>query len=239
MRLAQIVLTSGNVAKTAGFYRETMGMRGLAHGVGYGTKQAHLGFEPGPSLGNDDGAFFWKIGITLRNLDHAVAYLRAEGTEVSKPRQFRDIGYLAHLRDPDGHSIELLQQGGKGDHTDPGNGHPVGGQAILAHLTVRVRDLAAARRWTTARGMRLLSVQDVEPSGFCLYFFAWSTEPLPDADPHAVANRAWLWARPYTLLEVQHLTGQGATPTPSPQLRRVSVEQDGVVCPLDLAGLNK
>ena len=30
-------------------------------------------------------------------------------TEVSDPTQFYDIGYLCHLTDPDGFSIELLQ----------------------------------------------------------------------------------------------------------------------------------
>ena len=52
--------------------------------------------------------------------------------------------------------------------------------------------------------MRLMSVQPIPERGFTLYFYAWSDEPLPDPDLEAVENREWLWARPYTLLELQH-----------------------------------
>ena len=49
-----------------------------------------------------------------------------------------------------------------------------------------------------------MSVQPVADLNFCLYFYAWSDEALPDSDLAAVANREWLWARPYTMIELQH-----------------------------------
>ena len=52
-----------------------------------------------------------------------------------------------------------------------------------------------------------MSTQPVRDRGFPLYLYAWSDEPLPDPDLEAVENREWLWARPYTLLELQHLEG--------------------------------
>lgn len=152
---------------------------------------------------------YWKIGVTLRSLDPAVAYLRRQGWDVSDPFQFRDIGYMCHLHDPEGFAIELLQQGFEGNESPPGPGHPIGAQATLAHLTLRVTDIASARAFCeTQLNMRLMSVQPVPEREFTLYFYAWSDEPLPDPDLESVANREWLWARPYTLLELQHLAGE-------------------------------
>ena len=45
---------------------------------------------------------YWKIGLTMADLDAIRAELMAKGIEVSEPRQFRDIGYLCHLTNPDG-----------------------------------------------------------------------------------------------------------------------------------------
>ncbi len=193
------------------FYCGTLGMQN------YGTaKEPLLGFDKencllelhstaiGPYTARPDD-LYWKIGITLRDLDHAVEHLRERGCAVTQPRQFADIGYMSHLSDPGGFVIELLQQGFEGRAAPAGSGHPVGGQATLAHITLRVNDIAAARADLENRlGMRLISVQPVPQHGFCLYFFCWSGEAPPTADLEAVANREWLWARPYTLLELQH-----------------------------------
>lgn len=161
-------------------------------------------YAPGPT------DYYWKIGLTVRDLDHAVSFLRRIGWPVSDPRQFREIGYLAHMRDPDGLAIELLQQGFAGDARPPGQGHSIGGQASVAHITLRVDDIARARRYCERHlGLRLMSVQPVPPRDFTLYFFAWSDEVLPSPDLEAVQNRPWLWARPYTVLELQSLEGPG------------------------------
>ena len=80
-----------------------------------------------------------------------------------------------------------------------------GGQATLAHITLRITDLPAARELCENKlGMRLMSIQPVQERNFSLYFYAWSDEPLPNPDLEAVENREWLWARPYALLELQH-----------------------------------
>lgn len=200
-------------ARQERFYRDVLGMTDIRGGLGFSEEQMALKFEAGASTPYEPrpDAFYWKIGITLKNLAVAVEYLRGLGIEVSEPRQFRDIGYLCHLRDPEGFSIELLQQGFEGNHSDPGEGHPIAGQAILAHLTLRVADIDAAKAlFGGTMGMRLMSVQPVPERQFTLYFYAWSDEPLPLPDLEAVENREWLWARPYTLLELQHLEGASA-----------------------------
>ena len=52
---------------------------------------------------------YWKIGLTLQDVDVARDEIMKFGTNVSKPIQYKDTGYLCHLKDPDGFSIELLQ----------------------------------------------------------------------------------------------------------------------------------
>ena len=154
---------------------------------------------------------YWKVGITVKNLDVAVRYLREQGVAVSSPRQFHDIGYMSHLKDPNGFTIGLLQHGFEGHEQTVADGHPVGVQATLAHITLRVTDIQIARRYFAGKlGMRLLSVQPVSSHQFDLYFFTWSDEVLPNTDLKSVDNREWLWARPYTLIEIQHLKSSDA-----------------------------
>ena len=216
MRLARLFFNVRSASQVLEFYTSMLGMERFgaqsALRLGYSEGQALLSFSEDQTLTPYRPApadFYWKIGITVRNLDHAVAFLQRQGWPVSEPRQFRDIGYLCHLQDPEGLSIELLQHGFQGNEGEaPAHGHPVGAQAILAHLTLRVADIASAKAYFgDTLGMRLMSVQPVPERGFCLYFFSWSDEPLPEPELEAVGNREWLWARPYTLVELQHLEG--------------------------------
>lgn len=210
MKLSRISLNVRDGTALSAFYCDVLGMRALeGEAIGYAYEQSLLEFrsgalDPYASAAED---LYWKIGITVQHLDSAVDYLNAQGWTVSTPHQFRDIGYMCHLRDPEGFQVELLQCGFEGNHGAPvSSGHPIGGQAILAHLTLRVANLEAAQRLFAGElGMRLMSVQPVAERDFCLYFYSWNSEPLPNPDLEAVANREWLWARPYTLLELQHL----------------------------------
>ncbi len=224
MRLSRLCFNVCNAAQQADFYTSLLGMEQLGEDAGpafgYHQDQALLEFRESPrkayAPAGDD--LYWKIGITLQNLDYAVEYLTSQGWPVSAPRQFRDIGYMCHLTDPEGLHIELLQQGFEGNHgAIPNAGHPIGAQAILAHLTLRVANLDAAKdAFGGAMGMRLMSVQPVPERDFSLYFYSWSDAPLPEPDLEAVGNREWLWARPFTLLELQHLEAASAVRAPRP-----------------------
>ena len=209
-------------------------MQNNTHGLGFSLDEAHLAFEHGLVEKPRPDEFYWKIGITVRNLDHAVHFLRSRNVSVPDPIQFQNIGYMTHVIDPDGHNIELLQQGFEGNESDPSSGHPIGAQAILAHITLRVADLDAAQNWAEKHGLRLMSVQPIVGRAFTLYFYSWSEEPLPHADLEAVENREWLWARPYTILELQHLQSAAIAPKKSPQLVGLSVEHKGNSMHLDL-----
>lgn len=193
------------------FYTVLLGMAEVPDGVYgtfvYGPNSCKISFEkrdfPCYEARNDD--FYWKIGITVKNLNSAVDFLKQQNWPVTEPRQFKDIGYLCHLCDPQGHVIELLQQGFEGREGAVPSGHPVGAHATLAHITMRVRDIATCRTYLEEDlKLRLMSVQPVPEYGFSLYFFSWNNESLPHPDLQAIENREWLWARPYPLLELQY-----------------------------------
>ncbi len=223
MTIARHCLRVTDIAQLRPFYTDTLGMCDFGTGeaplLGYDRNRCLLEWRGGAKYPIHAGPsdFYWKIGITLRDLDYAVGYLQQRGWPVSQPRQFGDIGYLCHLRDPQGFVIELLQHGFCGHEKPAGAGHPIGGQATFAHITLRVNDIDAARAHCEHNlGLRLISVQPVPDHRFCLYFFSGDREEPPHDDLQAVGNRQWLWERPYALLELQHVFDGGVGP-PGPE----------------------
>ncbi len=151
---------------------------------------------------------YWKIGITLPDLDHACRDLCTRGVAVSPPIQFENIGYMAHLNDPEGFKIELLQHTfqGQDKKTIAQTNIPLGGGCRLAHITLRTTNIdRETAHFVHELGMKLLSIQPLPAYGFDLYFFAYTNELPPQSDLLSVQNRPWLWQRPYTCIELQHL----------------------------------
>lgn len=206
--------------RLAAFYCAALGMvRQDANGdiaVGYGGQGARLVFcqsqnaQPYALAPQDR---YWKIAITLPDLDHAYAELMATGHAASAPRQFREIGYLSHLEDPEGHMIEFIQHTFDGTpKTAPGDAdQPLGGGAQIGLITLRTSDIDTdMERCRDQLGMRYLSRQAVSDRGFDLYFFGFPDDQPPEEDVNAIPNRPWLWQRPYTVLEFQHLLDSDA-----------------------------
>ena len=198
------------------FYCDLLGMGNFGTKnsplLGYRRNRCLVEFTPSAKTAyqHQNRDLYWKMGVVVLNLDHAVEFLRRQGWSVSDPIQFEDIGYLCHLEDPKGFIIELLQQGFEGRQQSVPAGHPIGVQASIAHVTLRANHIDAAKRLCEQQcQMRLMSVQPVPKHGFTLYFYAGSTESPPDPDLTSVHNREWLWARPYAMMEWQQLT----TPT--------------------------
>lgn len=195
------------------FYSKLLGMEILKQTdttVSFAFKKAkcklQFGLKDVDSVKINGNDFYWKIGITVQNLDIAVSHLKQNNIDVTEPKQFRDIGYMSKISDPNGFIIELLQKDFENKHLAPPTGHPIGDQSTFAHITLRVTDIDSSRNFfENELGMRLMSVQPVEPYGFSLYFYSWSNEELPNPNLQSVNNREWLWKRPYTLIELQHL----------------------------------
>lgn len=226
--LSGAVLNVTSPQRLATFYRAHLGMsvkRGIEDGssicLGYDGAGARIELRQSRSRDPylpDPSDEYWKIGITLPNIDMAYEQLRAAGVSVSEPGQFLDIGYMCHLKDPEGFQIELLQHtfAGQGRTHEGDPGLPLGGGGRIGQVTLRTSDIRAALELYEHRsGMKLLSVQSVASHGFDLYFLGFTDEVPPHADLTEVANRPWLYQRDYTTLELQHLTDPDRAILPS------------------------
>ncbi|MEX0318149.1 MAG: VOC family protein [Ruegeria sp.] len=220
MRLSALRLRVADPERLARFYTDVLGMTARPQGanwrVGYDGADADLLLMPGGgAYTHDRGQRYWKIGITLPNVDLATDYLRKQGVEVSDPHQFLDIGYMCHLADPEGFVIELLQHDFEGNRPKGAGdaARPFAG-ARIGQITLRTGDIVAEETRCKALGMRLLSIQEVAPYGFDLHFYAFTDDTQPDPDLWSANNREWLWKRPYTTLEFQHIPGASFVPTP-------------------------
>ena len=212
---AGVALNTVSPETLAPFYVDTLGMRVLREvpfmQLGYGRQGACLELRPsspGKPYRPDGLDIYWKIGISLPDIDVAYEQLRGAGVAVSAPRQFQEIGYMCHPADPEGFQIELLQHtfAGQPRTADGDPGQPLGGGGEIGQVTLRTGDIdGTLGHYRRGHGMRLLSVQPVEGTYFTLYFLAQTDESPPDPDLRAVGNRPWLWQRPYTTLELQHL----------------------------------
>jgi len=254
--LIELTLDVSDPESSVEFYTKALGMELFTHSspTSGGESTWVLGFRQGAKLklrhradercrdavyepGEND--LYWKIGITLADVDLARERLNTRGIEVTEPCQFHDIGYLCHLEDPDGYCIELLQhQFARNFVSVPAlDGYPLGGVAMIGQVSINVteidKDLAF---FQNQLGLRLLSRQAVPGRGFTLYFLADTGDMLPDPDVDAVENREWLWQRPYTVLELrswdQKRPGLAISPDDSLGFRGVRFAQSGTA--LDL-----
>ena len=193
------------------FYISVLGMSRIAeHRFGYEGEGAWLEFETAKSADRyvaNRHDLYWKIAIAVPDLLLACHQLRACGIEVSDPHQFQDVGYLAHFCDPEGFQIELIQHQFEGKKPSvQADENLLGGGPTLNLVTLRTTDITRVRALCEVQlGMKLLSIQPIKDYDFTLYFFAFTDEELPDSDLESLVNREWLYQRPYSILEVQHL----------------------------------
>ena len=223
-------------AEQVAFYRDQLGMTDFGSGlVGYeGAGQARLAFDAGSApyaYGGTD--LYWKIALAVPDLELACRQLAERGVSNDGPRQFRDIGYLAHIADPEGFKIELIQHTFEGDESPiPSDPNLLGGGPSLNLLTLRASEIAPVDELCRSLGMTPLSVQPVESYNFTLYFYAFTEERPPNVDLEAVENRPWLYQRPYTVLEIQHQQAEDTVvPTPPDRAGFIGFRADVKVPP--------
>ncbi len=192
----EIRLRSADPAGSAAFLRH-LGFAG-EDALRVGGQGPCVRLEPGSGRPPADGVF-WKLGLTVPALEPRVAALRAAGVEVGSPGQLEGVGYLCHARGPGGLTVELLQQTFRGRPARPG------AEAVLAHITLRVADLAASLAFYTGLGLHELARVAVPARDLLLVFLAFRAEQLPPGTVRA--QREWLWQRPYPCLELVHRPG--------------------------------
>ncbi len=184
-------------------------MRAFEDGsVGYGGEESRLLFVKGEeNYVPQPTDLYWKISLAVPNIELAYEQLTDRGVDIGQPQQFGDIAYLAHFKDPEGFTIELLDHWFKDERPEDVsvNSDLFGGGAHLNLLTLRSTDIETDMQSCLNSGMKLLSIMPVELRGFTLYFFAYTTDIPPNSDARAVDNRTWVFRRKYTVLEIQHL----------------------------------
>lgn len=219
-RIDTIKLRAVDPAAQQRFYVDVLGMAVRDDGaVSYGPAEAGLMFTPAQQpYAPTSGDIYWKIAIAVPNIDLAHAQLTARGISVGAPRQFKDIGYLAHFQDPEGFTIELIEHWFKGGRPDGQEDRScLGGGPCLNLLTLRAHEIAPLRAACLNWGMTPLSIQPVDSHGFTLHFFAFTDDIPPNADLISVENREWLYQRPYTVLEIQHVHDGSIMIAPEPE----------------------
>lgn len=158
----------------------------------------------------DSSEGYWKIAISVPDVDIARDRLVSNGIDVDTPRQVPDVAYLCHCNDPDNYCIEFIQHDFQQNHKPVSDNadYALGTEPTFSLITYRVKNVETSLEfYSDVLGMRLLSKQVVKSRGFTLYFLACTTESPPLADIESVHIREWLWQRPYTMVEFQHIWG--------------------------------
>jgi len=205
VRIDELVLFSADVPASVDFVEATF--PAAANG---GDDPARVRFVPGTRVDradNESPSAFWKFSIFTDAADSVAASLAETGCETSQPGQFLDIGYLCHLREPGGNEVELVQRRFS-PPLDPPSPTGFFGRDTLGLITLRVTDLASTLRMLIdGLGMKHLVTMVVDggrPDPFALEFLAFTDDEPPETDRTHVANREWLYQRPYTVIELQH-----------------------------------
>jgi len=220
-RLADLVIRVEGAAALAGWYNRVLGMTEVENldtntwTAKYPGDSVKMIFKEAPAgskkYRSSQDSCYWKIGICIADVDLARQKIIKQGTPVSPPNQFQEIGYLCHLQDPSGFTIELLQQTFQKNFVKPEEepGLTLGQSAVIGQITTRSTNIESSLSLYQAKlGMKLLSIQDVSDFGFCLYFLGFTSDTPPEPeDLHSVRNREWLWQRPFTTLEIQYMPG--------------------------------
>jgi len=218
-QLVGIVLKVSNPQNLALWYKDVLGMSIKQVGANWICEYEKFSQSAKVKLVKGSGSLFhggrnhvyWKIGLALQDVDVARDKIMKLGTNVSSPAQFFDIGYLCHLADPDGFSIELLQHTFEKNFVKPPLHEDLilGQPCLIGQITLRCSDIEKTLGfYQHLIGMKLLSIQKVHQYGFTLYFLAFTEENPPMEDLNSVEIREWLWQRPYTTLELQHVSGK-------------------------------
>ena len=181
--IKHINFTVNQLSKSQAFYTNTLGLSVVKQGLDYcelslGEQCANILLieKKSPTLTHcPEPSAYWKIGITVNDLDLAYHNLRKAGIKCSTPSQFLDIGYLLHLQDPDGHTIELLQTSFKheAEKQEISGASLLNQPAVLAHISLRSSLIEKSLIYYQENlGMTLQATMDASPYRFLCTFLA-------------------------------------------------------------------
>lgn len=153
---------------------------------------------------------YWKIGLSLKDVNAAVDYFGSNHINISPGQQFYDVGFLTSFCDPNGYSIELLQHNFENNFKKPENSdgillQPLDIPPSIGQITIRCTDIEKTKDfYVNVLGMKLLCIeQPANTFPFTLYFFAYTNDEPPSQNLTNIANREWLYEKTYCQIEVQ------------------------------------
>ncbi len=156
----------------------------------------------GYCLGRDKK--YWKLGFTMHDVSSLVENISSKGISASTPHQFIDVGFMSHIADSEGFTIELLQESFEQNFILAQFNENYSNSINLGMVTLRYTDIDAALRfYCDVLRMRLVCREKVDDYGFHLYFLIFGDDKPPSDDIDALENREWLYKRKYTYLEIQ------------------------------------
>jgi catechol 2,3-dioxygenase-like lactoylglutathione lyase family enzyme len=152
---------------------------------------------------------YWKMAISIKDVDIARANLIKQDIKVSDAIQVPNVAYLCHFNDPDGYCLELIQHTFKENHKKEKEdiNYKLGNKAVFSLVTYRVNDINKSLDfYINELELKLYSKMDVSFRGFELYFLAPNIEMPPNEENReSIDNIEWMWQRQYTFIELQYV----------------------------------
>ena len=146
-RLSEHVIRVRDPASLASWYSSVMGMEARQEagvwrltypgpGVSLVLREAGTGARKYEASRE---SCYWKIGVCVPDVELARARIMMRGGQVSAPSQFMEVGFLCHLSDPCGFTIELLQHKFQTNFvpTSPDESLALGQPAVIGQITTR------------------------------------------------------------------------------------------------------
>ena len=157
---------------------------------------------------------YWKYSLSVPDVSLVRQRLVENNVMPGQCFEVPDIAYLCHLRDADGYCIELLQHELSKNFQPytPDPDYILGCEPSINLSTLRVRDIEQSLQFYESLGMTLISRQQVPCYKMTLYFLSFDQHKPPCDDIDSLIIREWMWQRPYTLLELQHIHGTDKSP---------------------------
>ena len=146
-RISELVIRVRDPASLASWYSSVMGMEAREEAGSWRLTYPGPGVclvivEAGAGARRYEASrksCYWKIGVCVADVGLARTRIMEAGTQVSDPAQFMDVGYLCHLTDPCGFTIELLQHKFQSNFvpTPPDESLALGQPAVIGQITTR------------------------------------------------------------------------------------------------------
>ncbi|MGY0216767.1 VOC family protein [Endozoicomonadaceae bacterium StTr2] len=223
--LHKVSLYIANAEQSLEFYQNQLGMTLLESSTVDGVQYLQFSFDPSPErkeailelicdpaniacFPKDRNSLegYWKIAISIKDVDIARQKLLDQGVEVTDAFQVPDVAYLCHFYDPNGYCLELIQHKFQHNHTtEPENtDYVLGNRPVLSLVTYRAKNIDSSLAfYNRIPGLKLLSKMAVSQRGFDLYFLGYSAEEVTDVE--SLTIRESLWQKNTTMIELQHI----------------------------------